>query len=172
MAGHSLLTIRDATPDDTGLILSFVRELADYEKLLHEVTADEATLHKSLFNGNPSAWVLIAELGEDAAGFALFHEMFSTFIARPGIYLEDLYVRPQFRGRGIGNALLVHLAKQTVDGGYCRLDWSVLKWNESAIRFYQGIEARELDDWTRFRLDGAALAVLAGVEGRRKKVDE
>lgn len=161
MAGHALLNIRPATPEDTSLILAFIRELADYERLLHEVEADEASLNETLFGASPSAWVVIAELGEEAAGFALCHEMYSTFIARPGIYLEDLYVRPAFRGRGIGKALLVHLARRTIDDGCCRLDWSVLTWNQPAIEFYQDIGARELDDWTRFRLDGEALKALA-----------
>lgn len=164
MAGHALLNIRPAHPDDVNLILSFVRELAEYERLLHEVAADEAALAETLFGPEPSAWVVIAELGQDAAGFALCHDMYSTFIARPGIYLEDLYVRPGFRGRGIGRALLEHLARHALRKGYCRMDWSVLAWNEDAIRFYAGIGARELQDWTRFRLDGNALKTMAGGE--------
>lgn len=161
MAGHQLLTIRPAIRSDTPQILRFIRELADYERLLHEVVADEALLEATLFGEHPSAHVLMAETGGDAVGFALYHEMYSTFIARPGLYLEDLYVSPAARGGGIGKALLKALAALAVREGYCRLDWSVLKWNEPSIRFYEHIGARELDDWTRFRLDGDALSSFA-----------
>lgn len=162
MAGHEMLSIRKAVPRDVPLILRFIRELARYERLLDQVVADEALLRTTLFGERPTARVVVAEVGEEPVGFALYHEMYSTFIARPGLYLEDLFVQPEARGRGIGRALLVHLARQAVEGGYCRLDWSVLDWNESAIGFYRGIGARALDDWTRFRLDGEDLERLAG----------
>ncbi len=161
MAAHQMLNIRPASPRDVPTILAFIRELADYERLLHEVVADENTLTDTLFGEDPSAEVMIAELGESPAGFALYHSMYSTFIARPGIYLEDLYVRPQHRGLGVGKSLLVALARHAIDAGFCRLDWSVLKWNEPAIGFYEQQGARELDDWTRFRLDGEALTRFA-----------
>ena len=163
MSNDNPFRIRPATPADMPLILSFIRELAEYERLLHEVVADESSLAETLFGESPSARVVIGEQDGKPAGFALFHEMYSTFIARPGIYLEDLFVRPEFRGLGMGKALLVHLAAMATGKGYCRLDWSVLTWNDQAIRFYESIGARELDDWTRFRLDGEALQELAKV---------
>jgi ribosomal protein S18 acetylase RimI-like enzyme len=161
MAGHALLNLREARPRDCAAILGFIRELAGYEKLLHEVVADQAGIRETLFGEAPSANVLIAELGETPVGFALYHSMYSTFIGRPGIYLEDLYVQPAQRGRGIGKALLVRLAEIAVARGCCRLDWSVLDWNKPAIGFYQSIGAYPLSEWTRFRLDGEALAAMA-----------
>ena len=161
MAGHALLNIRPARPRDAAAILGFIRELAEYEKLLHEVVADETVIRETLFSDSPVARALIAELGDVPVGFALFHAMYSTFIGRHGIYLEDLYVQPAQRGRGIGRALLVQLAGIAVAEGACRLDWSVLDWNTPAIEFYQGIGAYPLSDWTRYRLDGEALEKLA-----------
>lgn len=160
MAGHALLNIRPARPRDAAAILGFIRELAEYEKLLHQVVADESVIRETLFGEAPAARVVIAEVGEAAVGFALFHAMYSTFVGRPGMYLEDLYVQPAQRGRGIGKALLRHLARLAVDEGCCRLDWSVLDWNTPAIAFYEGIGAYPLGDWTRFRLEGAALLAL------------
>lgn len=160
MAGHALLNIRPARPRDADAILRFIRELAEYEKLLHEVVADAKTVRETLFGEAPAARALIAELGEEAVGFALFHGMYSTFVGRPGIYLEDLYVQPGHRGLGIGKALLRQVAGIAVAEGGCRLDWSVLDWNEPAIRFYESIGAYPLSDWTRYRLDGDALAAL------------
>ena len=154
-------TLRPATLADAPRILEFVRELADYEKLLHEVTADLATVEATLFGPEPSARVIMAEVDGTPAGFALYHGMYSTFIGRPGIYLEDLYVRPAFRGQGIGKALLVRLARLAVDDGQCRLDWSCLDWNEPSLAFYRSLGARELSDWTRLRLDGEALERVA-----------
>ena len=161
MSAPQALNIRPAGRSDVALILRFIRELAEYEELLHEVVADEEKLETTLFGPSPSARVLIAEWEGEAVGFALFHDMYSTFIATPGLYLEDLYVQPSARGRGIGKALLLRLARLSRDEGYCRLDWSVLRWNAPAIGFYERLGARELEDWTRFRLDGAALAGLA-----------
>jgi GNAT superfamily N-acetyltransferase len=165
MAGHALLTIRDARPRDAAAILRFIRELAEYEKLLHEVVADEDTVRETLFGEASAARAVIAECGDSAVGFALFHGMYSTFIGRPGIYLEDLYVQPAHRGLGIGKALLRHVAGIAVTEGACRLDWTVLDWNEPAIRFYESIGAYPMSGWTRYRLDGDALGALAEAQG-------
>jgi GNAT superfamily N-acetyltransferase len=155
------LVIRKAVVADAAQILAYIRELADYENLLHEVVTDRNILEQTLFGEQPSARVFMAEWESSPAGFALYHEMYSTFYGQPGLYLEDLYVKPQFRGHGIGKALLMRLARLAGEENYCRLDWSCLKWNSPAIDFYLGIGAFELDDWTRFRLEGAALAKLA-----------
>jgi GNAT superfamily N-acetyltransferase len=154
--------IRPATRADAGLIHAFICELAAYEKLEHEVVATPQALDTTLFGSSPAAEVVIADWQGEAAGFALFFPNYSTFLARPGMYLEDLYVRPEFRGRGIGKALLAHLAGLAVARGYGRLDWSVLDWNEPAIAFYQSIGAHGLHDWTQYRLTGPALLALAG----------
>ncbi len=161
MTAPSALTIRPATPADTAQILDYIKGLANYEKLSHEVVATEEAITASLFGERPDAAVLMAEWNGEPAGFALYHFMYSTFIARSGMYLEDLFVKPQFRGHGIGTALLIALAKVAVDDGHCRLDWSCLTWNEPSLNFYRGIGAREMDDWVRLRLDGDALAALA-----------
>lgn len=152
--------IRPASADDCPLILGFIRELAEYEKLSHEVVATAARLEETLFGADPAAEVVIGEWHGAAAGFALFFPNYSTFLAQSGIYLEDLYVSPAFRGRGIGKALLAHLAGVVRDRGWGRLDWSVLDWNAPAIDFYLGIGALPLDDWTQFRLHGQALDKL------------
>jgi GNAT superfamily N-acetyltransferase len=156
------LELRFATGADVGLILAFIRELAEYERLAHEVVADEASLRSTLFGEKPFAEVVIAELDGAPAGFALFFHSFSTFLARPGIYLEDLYVRPEFRGRGIGGKVLVFLARLAVERGCGRFEWSVLDWNEDAIRFYRALGAESMDEWIGFRVTGPALAALAG----------
>lgn len=153
--------IRAAHPDDIPLILALIHELADYEKLSDQVVADPAQLHEHLFGPRPFAEVLIGEVDGQAAGFALFFHNYSTFLGKPGIYLEDLYVRPSARGAGLGKALLGSLANLAVERGCGRLEWSVLDWNEPAIGFYQSLGARALDDWTQFRLTGAALRDLA-----------
>lgn len=157
------LLLRPSEAADTAIILGFVRELADYERLLHEVTADEASIRETLFGSEPAAAVTIAELNGEPVGFALYHGMYSTFMARPGIYLEDLYVQPACRGKGIGTALLVHLAQHALETGQGRLDWSCLDWNESSLAFYRNLGARELKEWVRFRLDGDALKSVAGL---------
>jgi GNAT superfamily N-acetyltransferase len=155
------LVIRPAGREDCGLILEFIHGLAEYEKLAHEVVATEAMLEQSLFGEKPTAEVIIAEWGSQAAGFALYFPNYSTFLARPGIYLEDLYVWPEFRGKSIGKSLLNFLARLAVDRGCGRLDWSVLDWNDSAINFYKSLGAYGLDDWVQYRLDGEALKNMA-----------
>src|ERR1700676_435303 len=155
------LSIRRARPDETGLILSLIRELAEYEKLLHEVEATEAMIGAAMFASNPRLFCEIAEWNGEPAGFAVWFINFSTFSGRSGIYLEDLFVRPAQRGKGIGKALLVHLAKECVENGWTRLQWSVLDWNTPAIEFYKSLGAVLLDQWTICRLDGPALTALA-----------
>ena len=156
------LEIRAATEDDVPLILSLIKELAGYERLSHEVVATEEALRNSLFRERPMAEVLIGHLGDTPVGFALFFHTFSTFLGKPGIYLEDLYVRPEFRGAGIGRTLLVHLAKLARERGCGRLEWSVLDWNEPAIGFYRGVGASPVSGWTIYRVTGEALEELAG----------
>lgn len=155
------IEIRPARPEDVSTILSLIRELAEYERLLDEVEATEERLHHSLFGSRPHAEAVLAWEGEEVVGFALFFHNFSTFLGLPGIYLEDLYVRPHARRKGIGRLLLTHLAGLAKERGCGRLEWSVLDWNEPAIRFYQSIGARPMDEWTVFRLTGAALHRLA-----------
>ncbi len=154
-------TIRPAVPDDVPLMLRFITELAEYEKLAHEVTATEARLQRTLFGVRPAAEVLIAEVDGTPAGFALFFQSFSTFLGQPGIYLEDLFVRPAFRGKGLGRALLAHLAGLAVGRGCGRLEWAVLDWNALAIGFYQRLGARAMDDWTVMRVTGEQLVELS-----------
>jgi GNAT superfamily N-acetyltransferase len=156
------LTIRPAQPADAPLILTFIRELAAYEKLAHEVVADEAAIAETLFGSKPSAEVVIAELANEPVGFALFFTNYSTFLGRPGIYLEDLFVRPDARGHGAGHALLSHLAKLAVDRSCGRLEWAVLDWNKPAIGFYEKLGATPRSEWTTYRLSGDALTALAG----------
>src|SRR5919199_1984944 len=156
------LCIRPATEADVPLILSFIRELAEYERLSHEVVATEAALQDALFGERRFAEVLLGYGGVSPAAFALFFHNFSTFLGKPGIYVEDLYVKPEFRGAGIGRALLIHLAKLARERGCGRLEWSVLDWNEPAIRFYKGIGASPVGGWTLYRVSGEALEDLAG----------
>jgi len=159
------LSIRSATPADLPLIAQLIRDLADYEKLAHEVRFDEAVMGEKLFGARPYAEVVIGELNGAAQGFALFFHNFSTFEGKPGIYLEDLFVRPAARGSGLGKALLSHLAMLAVERDCARLEWSVLDWNEPAIGFYKKLGARLMDEWTVMRVDGAALQQL-GADGR------
>jgi GNAT superfamily N-acetyltransferase len=156
--------VRMAEEDDTPMILDFIRQLAVYEKLEHEVVADEERLRATLFGDRPFAEVIIAEHAGEPAGFALFFHNYSTFLARPGLYLEDLFVRPELRGRGIGKLLLQTLARIAIDRGYGRFEWWVLDWNEPAIRFYRRLGAQSMDEWTVFRVTGDALLELAGEE--------
>ena len=153
--------IRPATEDDVPIILSLIRELAEYERLSHEVVATEGLLRESLFGERRGAEVLIACCKGAPAGFALFFHSFSTFLGRPGIYLEDLYVKPEFRGRGIGRALLTHLARLAKERGCGRFEWAVLDWNEPAIKLYKSIGAVPMDEWTVYRVTGEALETLA-----------
>ena len=153
--------IRDADKKDCGLILSFIKELADYEKLLHEVEATEETLAHSLFSAEPCAKAIIGEFEGQPVGYALFFTNFSTFTGRPGIYLEDLYVSPNMRGKGFGKSLLAYLAKLAQQKNYTRVEWSVLDWNEPSIQFYRSIGAIPMDGWTVQRLHGQALENFA-----------
>jgi GNAT superfamily N-acetyltransferase len=153
--------IRTATVQDVPLILSFIKGLAEYERLSHEVTVTEASLRESLFGPNPAAEVIIAYSDERPAGFALFFHNYSTFLGQKGIYLEDLFVLPEERGRGIGKALLVHLAKLAEERDCGRLEWAVLDWNEPAINFYKSLSAKPMNEWSTFRVTGDALKALA-----------
>ncbi|PQM26468.1 N-acetyltransferase [Sphingopyxis lindanitolerans] len=155
------LAIRPATAADLPLIAQFIRDLADYEKLAHEVRFDEAALGEKLFGPRPYAEVVIGEIDGAPQGFALFFHNFSTFEGRPGLYLEDLFVRPEARGSGLGKALLAHLATLCAIRDCARLEWSVLDWNSPAIGFYQSLGATLMDEWTVMRVDGEALARLA-----------
>jgi GNAT superfamily N-acetyltransferase len=161
MHAHASATLRPATPADVPLILGFIRELAAYEKLDDQVLATESLLAEQLFGPRPAAEVVIAEVDGLAVGFALFFHNFSTFLGRRGLYLEDLFVLPAYRGRGIGRRLLSYLARIAIERRCGRMEWWVLDWNETAIRFYRSIGARPMDDWTVYRLDGDALARLA-----------
>ena len=159
------LNIRRARPDEAGLVLSLIRELAEYEKLLHEVEASEAMIGAALFCDNPRLFCEIAEWNGEPAGFAVWFVNFSTFAGSHGIYLEDLFVRPALRGHGIGKALLMHLAKHCLAQGWSRLQWAVLDWNAPSIAFYKSLGAELMDEWTICRVSGAALTALS--EGAR-----
>ncbi|NJQ00007.1 GNAT family N-acetyltransferase [Streptomyces zingiberis] len=152
--------IRTATPDDVPAVVAMIRELAVYEKAGHEVLATEDDLHRALFGERPAVFAHIAESGGAVEGFALWFLNFSTWQGVHGIYLEDLYVRPEARGRGHGRALLAELARICVERGYGRLEWSVLNWNAPAIGFYESLGARPQDEWTGYRLTGAPLTGL------------
>lgn len=155
------LEIREANRDDLALIAQFIRELADYERLTDEVRFDEAVLGEQLFGARPYAEVLIGEIDGAPQGFALFFHNFSTFEGKPGVYLEDLFVRQGSRGSGLGKALLARLARIAIDRDCARLEWWVLDWNDPAIRFYKRLAAKPMDEWTTFRVEGDALAKLA-----------
>lgn len=154
------VSVRPATRADLPLVADLIRALAEYEKLAHEVRFDAAALEMHLFGPRPHAEVAIGEVNGTPQGFALFFHNFSTFEGRPGIYLEDLFVRPAARGSGLGKALLAHLAALAVERGCARLEWSVLDWNEPSIGFYRALGARPMDEWTVMRLDGETLARL------------
>jgi GNAT superfamily N-acetyltransferase len=159
---HDRVSIRPATAADVPLILTFIRELAEYEKLAHEVVASEADFHDALFGPRPVIEAVIASIDGEPVGYALFFPNFSTFLGKLGLYLEDLYVRPQARGLGAGRALLEHLAQIAVDRGWGRFEWAVLDWNEPSIGFYKKMGARPMDEWTIFRMTGEPLRRLAG----------
>ena len=157
----SSITLRDAQPGDVADILALVRELAVYEKLEHEARGRPEDLHEHLFGAQPYAHAIVAHDDGALAGFALYFFNYSTFLCRPGMYLEDLYVRPPFRRRGIGRVLLRELARRA-EARHCgRLEWSVLDWNQPAIEFYKSLGARPMDEWTVFRLTGESLTRLA-----------
>lgn len=155
------IAVRTAAPADLPLIAAFIRELAEYENLSHEVRFDEAALAQHLFGERPYAEAIIGEVAGEAQGFALFFHNYSTFEGRPGIYLEDLFVRPAARGAGLGKALLRHVAGLAMERGCARFEWAVLDWNTPSIGFYRSLGARPMDEWTVMRLDGDALSELA-----------
>jgi len=155
------LRIERATERDVPLILRLIKALAEYERMADEVVATEDRVRETLFGAQPSAEVVVAYAGDEPAGFALYFHNYSTFLARPGLYLEDLFVVPKFRGRGYGKALLVHLARLAVERGCGRFEWSVLDWNEPAIGFYKKLGAQPMDTWKIFRMTGDALHELA-----------
>ena len=162
------VTIRSATSGDAPLVLDFIVQLAEYERLRHEVVATEAGLRDVLFGAHPAAEVLIAELQGEAVGFALFFHNFSTFLGQRGLYLEDLFVRPAVRGRGVGRALLARLAALAVERHCGRFEWAVLHWNEPAIGFYRSLGAQPMTDWSTYRVTGAALQRLAAEDAREE----
>ncbi|MGJ4948155.1 GNAT family N-acetyltransferase [Bradyrhizobium sp. HKCCYLS20291] len=155
------LSIRRASPSDIGVVFALINELAEYERLAHEVTASEADIAAALFCDHPTLFCDVAEWNGEVAGFAVWFVNFSTFAGRPGLYLEDLFVRPAFRRNGIGQALLGHLARTCVAEGWARLQWSVLDWNAPSITFYKSLGAELMDDWTLCKVTGEALAQLA-----------
>ena len=154
--------IRPAVPADLSIIAQLIRELAEYERLADKVVLDESRLGEHLFGRRPYAEVLLAEDGGAVVGLALFFHNYSTFGGRPGIYLEDLFVRPEARGKGLGKGLLLTLAKLAVERDCCKVEWSVLNWNEPSIRFYESLGAKPQDEWTVYRLDAAAITKLGG----------
>jgi len=162
-SGQTGLSIDPATPADVPLLLGLIRELAEYERLLHEVRARPEQLQRHLFGPRPYAEAVVARAGADPVGFALWFHNYSTFEGRPGLYLEDLFVRPAQRGRGYGEALLRHLARLAVERDCARLEWAVLDWNEPAIGFYRRLGAVPMTEWTVQRVAGDALRALAGL---------
>lgn len=154
-------SIRFASEKDVGLILEFIKQLAAFEELLHEVTATEELLHEHLFGKNPKAEVIIGTFEGEPVGFALFFHNFSTFLGKPGIYLEDLFVKPEYRSKGFGKLLLSYLAELAVIRKCGRLEWSVLDWNKRAISFYKHLDAEPMNEWTVFRVSGSSLNELA-----------
>lgn len=161
MASTQPLRIVPAAEQDVPLILEFIRELAEYEKLLARVEATEERLRETLFGATPAASCVLAYRGESRVGFALFYYTYSTFVGLPGLYLEDLFVKPDVRGQGVGRALLRHLAQLAREKGCWRIEWAVLKWNQPAIRFYGSLGAVPMDEWAVYRLWGDALERLA-----------
>ena len=159
MSGEVIL--RDAVPGDEALVSTFVRGLAEYEQLLHEARGTEADFRRALFGQPKRVWALFAELGDKPVGFAVWFYDFSTFLAKPGLYVEDVFVEPEHRGRGIGRRIFRHLARRALNEGCARMHWSVLDWNAPAIGFYRSIGARPMDAWTVQRLDGNALVEFA-----------
>ncbi len=167
MHSATAISIRSARPEDVPLVVELIRALAVYEKLEDECAPDAGALARHLFGERPYAEVLVASCDGVPAGFALFFPNYSTFLTKPGIYLEDLFVKPEYRGLGVGRALLSHLAALAVERGCGRLEWAVLTWNDPAIGFYERLGARRMEEWRVYRLTGAALeAVAAGIPAR------
>jgi GNAT superfamily N-acetyltransferase len=162
----SMIRIEPATESDVPAILEMIRGLAEYEKLTHLFTATEIRLRETLFGVKPSAEVLLAYYEQECAGIALFFPNYSSFLAQPGIYLEDLFVKPHLRGKGVGVALLARVAAIATQRDYGRLEWGVLDWNQPSIEFYKKLGAVPMDEWTKYRLTGEALDKLASI-GRR-----
>ena len=158
-----MFVIRSATAADVPVIRQLIRELAEYERLTHEAVVTESELRETLFGPRPWAEVLIGEAGAEVAGFALFFHNYSTFVGKPGLYVEDVFVRPQFRGRGLGTELFRRMARIAVDRGCGRMEWAVLDWNEPALNFYRKIGAVPMNDWTVQRLVGVKLLELANL---------
>ncbi len=161
MADNNEILIRQALKEDVGLILSFIKELADYEKLSDAVTANEELLLKTLFGEESVTKSLLAFYDNKPAGFAIYFYNFSTFIGKPGLYLEDVYVKPELRGKGIGKQILIYLANIAKEKDCGRFEWSVLDWNEPSIKFYKNLGAKPMDEWTVFRLDKKGIENLA-----------
>ena len=157
----SAVQVRVATADDVALVHRLMRGLAVYEKLEHALVSTEADLAEALFGAHPACEALVAEVEGKPVGFALYYRNYSTFVGKPGLYLEDLFVVPEARGKGAGKALLARLATITVERGYARLEWAVLDWNDPAIGFYKSLGAVPMDEWTVYRMSGQALASLA-----------
>lgn len=155
------IDITPATVADVPLVLRFIKALAEYERMTDQVVATEESVRESLFGGRPSAEAAIARVNGDPVGFAVWFYNYSTFLSRPGLYLEDLFVLPECRGRGVGRALLQHLARVAVSRGCGRLEWAVLDWNDLAIRFYLSLGAQPMSEWTVYRLTGDSLKRLA-----------
>jgi GNAT superfamily N-acetyltransferase len=155
------VTVRVANPGDVALVHGLMRGLAVYEKLEHALVSTEADLAEALFGAHPACEALVAEADGAPVGFALYYRTYSTFVGKPGLYLEDLFVVPEARGKGAGKALLARLAAITVERGYARLEWAVLDWNDPAIGFYKSLGAVPMDEWTVYRMSGDALAKLA-----------
>ena len=158
----SAATVRVATAGDVALVHGLMRGLAVYEKLEHALVSTEADLAEALFGAHPACEALVAEVDGGPVGFALYYRTYSTFVGKPGLYLEDLFVVPEARGKGAGKALLARLAAITVERGYARLEWAVLNWNDPAIGFYKSLGAVPMDEWTVYRMSGTALQALAG----------
>lgn len=163
-------TIKPAIESDIPTLLALIRELAEFERLLHEVEATEESLRVALFGGQPAAAALLAIVGGEAVGYAIYFRTFSTFIGRPGIFLEDLYVRPTFRKQGLGRALLEAVAKVSVELGGGRLEWNALDWNENALRFYRSLGAKVRDEWVLLRMTGTDVRLM--LDGRNDKGKE
>jgi len=161
LADNNEILIRQALKEDVGLILSFIKELADYEKLSDAVTANEELLLKTLFGEESVTKSLLAFYDNKPAGFAIYFYNFSTFIGKPGLYLEDVYVKPELRGKGIGKQILIYLANIAKEKDCGRFEWSVLDWNEPSIKFYKNLGAKPMDEWTVFRLDKKGIENLA-----------